>query len=210
MSIHKVKRPSLERSTSLKPNLAKITTSSSSSPISSDDEHNQDTSSIESSPQTAKQDNIAKQSDPSVSTLTRSHRSSAEYRGFTIYVLSTLVLLMYIAWTLLPPPVLHQLGVDYYPDKYWSVVIPAWFLMAMLFAFVAMALYCGEVLTLPLSDLHCFVDDAAQFLVVEDGDDDGEARRKGVVEYVYRAPSGVWDLPVNLVNEVLYLDNDDN
>lgn len=147
------------------------------------------------------EDQLARKSDITVSNI---KLSQAEYRGFTIYVLSSLALFLYIAWTLVPPSTLHKLSIDYYPDKYWSVAIPSYSLMLMLFTYWVLALYNTEVLTLKLDDINTFVDEYTQFPNDNNG---GESSNNQVIkEYIHQAPSGVWDLPITMVNEVLYDD----
>ncbi|KAI5969739.1 GPI19 [Candida margitis] len=146
------------------------------------------------------EDQLARESDITVSNI---KSSQAEYRGFTIYVLSSLVLFLYITWTLVPPATLHKLSIDYYPDKYWSIAIPSYSLMLMLFIYWFLALYNTEVLTLDLDDVNTFIDEHTQF-----PNESGRESNQVIKDYIHQAPSGVWDLPITLVNEVLYDDLD--
>lgn len=138
------------------------------------------------------EDALARRSDVTVSRATSLH---AEYRGFFIYVLSGVALYTWIAWALLPDTVLRDwLAITYFPDTYWALAIPAYLLMWMLYAYVALSLYATEVLTPPLHDLRCFVDEHTVYpLPLLD------------VDWAHTATAGVKDLPVSLVNEVLYL-----
>ncbi|RCK66611.1 Meiotically up-regulated gene 84 protein [Candida viswanathii] len=166
------------------------------------------------------QDKLARQSDVTVSNITAASHTTP--RGFTTFILATLALATYVLWTLLPDAVLTQkLLVDYYPDKQWAVAFPAWSLMLMVFVYCGLALYNLEVLTLGLGDVRCVVDEASVFpdevfdepggestrLNQDDNREVGEGGGMRCVEYVHAAPSGVWDLPIGLVNEVLYTDN---
>lgn len=136
---------------------------------------------------------MARTSDVTVSTTS----SFAEYRGFFIYVVSAAFLFVWAAWLLVPDHHLEALHIEYYPDKYWSRAIPAWLLMLMVYGYVYVALYNTEVKTNKLDDVRNFVDE----YTVHPAD-------IGLrdVEYVHKALSGVWDLPVSLVNEILYDD----
>ena len=149
------------------------------------------------------EDQLARESDITVSNI---KLSQAEYRGFTIYVLSSLALVLYVSWTLIPPSILHKLSIDYYPDKYWSIAIPSYSLLLMVFIYWFLALYNTEVLTLPLDSIHNFVDENTQFPSDKDRDKDNETKSSNQVikKYIHQAPSGVWDLPITMVNEVLY------
>lgn len=74
--------------------------------------------------------------------------------------------------------------------------------MAMLFTYLMLAMYNTEVLTPPIDSITNFVDEFACLTGADELTD--ELRLLRAVEYVDKAPSGVWDLPITLVNEVLY------
>ena len=84
-----------------------------------------------------------------------------EYYGFVLYLTSGLCFLMYILWSYLPSPFLHQLGIYYYPNRWWSLAVPAFLVMSLLYIYVALAAYNTEYLTPPLSSVTNLVDDAA-------------------------------------------------
>ncbi|KAL1296528.1 hypothetical protein AAFC00_000036 [Neodothiora populina] len=99
-----------------------------------------------------------------------------EYYGFTLYLTSSLGFLIYLLWSYLPSPFLHQLGIYYYPNRWWSLAIPAWLVTAVVWVFVALASYNTGTLTLKMADLGCLVDEAAVVAVV---DGDGNIVREG-------------------------------
>lgn len=138
----------------------------------------------------SQEDQLARQSDVIVSTNVTLY---AEYKGFFTHLLAAFVLVVFSAWALIPSKTLHSLGIDYYPDKYWSQAIPAYSLMAMLFVYIGVALYVTEVKTMKLDDLRAFTDEHLQY-------------PERPEEYLWKAHNGVWDLPVGFVNEVLYGD----
>ncbi|EMG50592.1 GPI19 Phosphatidylinositol N-acetylglucosaminyltransferase subunit GPI19 [Candida maltosa Xu316] len=145
------------------------------------------------------EDKLARESDVTVSSTV----SNNKYQGFTIYIISTILLISWTFWTILPNFVLDKLLIDHdiLPDKYWSLSIPCYFLMLMLFTYWGLALFNLEVMTLDLNDVRCIVDDSTVF--------PGEERDEimsASIEYIHTAPSGVWDMPITLVNEVLYGD----
>ncbi|KAK4984499.1 hypothetical protein LTR66_008483 [Elasticomyces elasticus] len=118
-------------------------------------------------------------SSAAVSTLTTSFRTARpipraspkvptyEYYGFTLYLTSTLTFLIYLLWSFLPSPFLHQLGIYYYPNRWWALAVPAWLVMAVLWIYIALASYNTGYLTLGMGDVGCLVDDAAQVAVVD-------------------------------------------
>lgn len=149
------------------------------------------------------EDSLARQSDVEVTTNVSLY---GEYKGFFIHVISSLVLIGFIIWTLVPEKVFEFLQFDYFPDKYWSIAVPAYSLMLMVYIYVALALYNTEVKTFKLHDVRTIIDEHSFY----PGDKlEGEEREKELVKYVHDAPSGVWELPISLVNEVLYTENEE-
>ncbi|KAK5357887.1 hypothetical protein LTR20_005860 [Exophiala xenobiotica] len=104
-----------------------------------------------------------------------------EYYGFVLYLASTITFLMYILWSYLPSPFLHALGITYYPSRWWSLAIPAWIVMLLVFIYVALLSYNLEYLTLPMASLECMVDDAANVAIL---DKHGRIRKGGSKRFV--------------------------
>lgn len=90
-----------------------------------------------------------------------------EYYGFTLYLVSSLVFIVYLLWAYLPSPFLHQLGIYYYPNRWWALAIPAWVVMLVVYIYVALASYNTGYLTLSMDSVECLVDDAANVAVVD-------------------------------------------
>jgi phosphatidylinositol glycan class P protein len=91
-----------------------------------------------------------------------------EYYGFTLYLTSSLAFIVYVLWAFLPSPLLHSLGIYYYPNRWWALAIPAWTVMLVVYIYVALASYNVGHLTLKLEDLGCLVDESAQVAVVDE------------------------------------------
>ena len=90
-----------------------------------------------------------------------------EYYGFTLYLTSSLAFIVYLLWAFLPSPFLHQLGIYYYPNRWWALAIPAWTVMLIVYIYVALASYNVGYLTLPLQSVECLVDEAANVAVID-------------------------------------------
>ncbi|KAK3716844.1 hypothetical protein LTR37_006194 [Vermiconidia calcicola] len=90
-----------------------------------------------------------------------------EYYGFTLYLTSSLVFGVYLLWSFLPSPFLHQLGIWYFPDRWWALAIPAWTVVLILYIYVALSSYNTGYLTLPMNSIECLVDEAANVAVVD-------------------------------------------
>lgn len=90
-----------------------------------------------------------------------------EYYGFVLYLGSSLAFLMYLLWSYLPTPFLHKIGIYYYPDRWWSLAIPSWIVMVLVWIYVALAGYNTGTLTLDMSSVECLVDDASDVAIVD-------------------------------------------
>jgi phosphatidylinositol glycan class P protein len=169
-----------------------------------------------------------------------------EYYGFVLYLASSLAFrkslgrllvhslvlsrilteptqVFYLLWSYLPSPFLHQLGIYYYPNRWWSLAIPAWLVMLLIYIYAALATYNTGYLTLPMHSIENIVDEVANVSVI-----DGKARRRpggatkmkpGATSYQIMGPQNrkvnwreIWsegtdavmDVPVGGVCEVLY------
>jgi phosphatidylinositol glycan class P protein len=74
---------------------------------------------------------------------------------------------MYLLWAYLPSPFLHQLGIHYYPNRWWALAAPAWIVVLLIYIYVALASYNTGHLTLPMSSIENIVDDAAQIAIID-------------------------------------------
>lgn len=146
-------------------------------------------------------DTLARQSDVTVSTNSQIY---GEYKGFFIHVLAMVSFICFVLWSLVPDFILENLGIDYLPGKYWSIAIPSYSLILMLYIYVALSLYNSEVLTLPLNDVRNFIDHHTVLA------GENNCTKEELLQYVHDSPSGVRELPISLVNEVLYTQADED
>ncbi|PSR87199.1 PIG-P-domain-containing protein, partial [Coniella lustricola] len=144
-----------------------------------------------------------------------------EYYGFVLYLFSSCCFLMYLLWSYLPSPFLHALGIHYYPDRWWSLAVPSFIVVLLVYIYVALALYNTEYLTLPLGSLETIVDDAGKIAVVDGrgriGSGNGFVRERGPVDWREcwnEGTDAVMDVPLAGVCEILYggagLDGDED
>ncbi|KAJ2613727.1 hypothetical protein H4S08_002048 [Coemansia sp. RSA 1365] len=119
-----------------------------------------------------------------------------EYYGFVIYLVSLAAFVVYLLWAYLPDQALEAVGITYYPDRYWAVALPAWWLMAVAFIYlfnIAMNMYNTPLLnskdniTDPFSNLHDAMGNPQTFCYEEIG---------GIPP--------ISDIPISLVNQCLY------
>jgi phosphatidylinositol glycan class P protein len=90
-----------------------------------------------------------------------------EYYGFALYFVSSASFLVYLLWAYLPSPFLHQLGIHYYPDRWWALAVPAWLVALLVYVYVALASYNAGCLTLPMQSIENLVDETGQIAVVD-------------------------------------------
>ena len=90
-----------------------------------------------------------------------------EYYGFGLYLASSAVFLMYVLWAYVPSPVLHQMGIHYYPNRWWALAVPAWLVVSVVYVYVALAAYNTAYLTLRLASCENIVDACAHVAVVD-------------------------------------------
>ncbi|ORY17633.1 PIG-P-domain-containing protein [Clohesyomyces aquaticus] len=90
-----------------------------------------------------------------------------EYYGFALYLASSAAFLMYILWAYVPSPLLHQMGIHYYPNRWWALAVPSWLVVTVVYIYVALASYNTKYLTLPLSSCENLVDECAQVAVID-------------------------------------------
>ncbi|CZR53511.1 related to pigp_human [Phialocephala subalpina] len=155
-----------------------------------------------------------------------------EYYGFVLYLFSSLTFLMYLLWSYLPSPFLHALGIYYYPNRWWSLALPSFLVMLLVYIYVALASYNTGYLTLPLSSIETIIDDAANVATIdskgrlggshvgikekpkekrERGDkwDRGDRTGKTIKDWKAiwsQGTDAVMDVPLGGVCEVLYVD----
>ena len=86
----------------------------------------------------------------------------------------------------MPDGVLKELGITYFPSKYWALALPVYF---WVFALVVQICYQGLniLYTKPFSSLHTLED---------------EYTRRGLAEGV--GIPEITDIPISVVNAVLY------
>ncbi|XP_043804240.1 phosphatidylinositol N-acetylglucosaminyltransferase subunit P [Apis laboriosa] len=57
--------------------------------------------------------------------------------GYALYISSNMLFLLFLVWAVIPDQILYELGLTYWPSKYWAIAIPIWALTALaIFAFI--------------------------------------------------------------------------
>ncbi|KAJ1773973.1 hypothetical protein IW140_000508 [Coemansia sp. RSA 1813] len=118
-----------------------------------------------------------------------------EYYGFVVYMVSMAAFVVYLAWAYLPDSALETIGISYYPDRYWALALPAWWLTAVGFILlfnVATNMYNTPSLSSidNITDLHSNIDDITDV--------------NGFVCDEIGGIPPISDLPITLANKCLY------
>ncbi|KAI9765862.1 MAG: hypothetical protein M1839_005298 [Geoglossum umbratile] len=119
------------------------------------------------------------------------------------------------------------MGIYYYPNRWWSLAIPSFLVMSIIYIYVALAAYNTEYLTLPIESIENIVDEVASVAALSGvsgkggggkrrgkgkGKEKGERwrggsrREEGICwsDFWGRGTDAVLDVPVGGVCEVLY------
>ncbi|TEB23383.1 PIG-P-domain-containing protein [Coprinellus micaceus] len=127
------------------------------------------------------------------------HRSRApEFYGFVAWTSTYLLFVIYLLWAFLPDELIIWLGVTWYPNREWAILVPAWSIVAVLFTyFVYFALALRG--TPPLDDINSITDGHALYPKPQGGTHNTylAATELNVIPELY-------DIPISLVNRVLY------
>lgn len=134
-----------------------------------------------------------------------------EYEWFSYYISVTVVLVLIIIWSLLPDGDANGLWsnsvfkavLDVLPQRKWVIYSQCLVLMGMLYAYFAILMYNEDVLTPALDDLRTITDSKGETIICAN---DAELLRK----YAFKETSGIIDLPIMDVCEILYAKDNTN
>ncbi|KAG4302430.1 hypothetical protein PCK1_001266 [Pneumocystis canis] len=116
-----------------------------------------------------------------------------EYYGFVLYLGSSIVFGVYIIWSYFPVSWLDAIGITYYPERWWSLTLPSYLIITIIYIYFALIGYNTKVLTPKLNQMECITDLYAK-----------------VSSSVNIKPTSdaVIDLPIGEVSFLLYGDSD--
>lgn len=61
--------------------------------------------------------------------------AAMEFYGFLIYILSFVFFAGYVVWAFAPVHALQAAGITYFPQKYWAVALPNYFVFCVVYAY---------------------------------------------------------------------------
>ncbi|EER17430.1 Phosphatidylinositol N-acetylglucosaminyltransferase subunit P, putative [Perkinsus marinus ATCC 50983] len=83
---------------------------------------------------------------------------SVEVYGFVSWVACLVAGVIYLAWAFIPDRYLREIGITYYPSKWWAVVIPTLFLLIIFWTAGVILPFLSWALSPPLTDKRLIED----------------------------------------------------
>lgn len=128
-----------------------------------------------------------------------------EYEWFSYYIFVTSILSFIIIWSILPEGnggnswnfEAFKTILEILPQRNWAIYGQCLILMGMLYTYFGILMYNEDVLTPPLDDLRTITDAKGEMIICEND-------RKMLEQYAFKESSGIIDLPIMDVCEILY------
>ena len=114
-----------------------------------------------------------------------------ELYGFIFFILAQLAFVLWVIWAFVPDTTLRDLGVYYFPSKWWAVALPIWFVV-LLITVVLASIFSQLVLAPRMDDVDLLGDNCTQVYDTVYFDE-------------YDVPA-VHDMSISFVNSLLYDD----
>ncbi|EGO03706.1 hypothetical protein SERLA73DRAFT_83811 [Serpula lacrymans var. lacrymans S7.3] len=119
-----------------------------------------------------------------------------EFYGFVAWTSTSILFLLYVLWAVLPDEHIIWLGVDWYPSREWSLLLPAYSIVLVLLTyFVYFSLAIAA--TPAFSDVSAFTDSKALLPPIGVHDSHISYTKGDAIPELY-------DIPIRTVNWVLY------
>jgi len=99
---------------------------------------------------------------------------------------------IYFVWIFTPDEYLIYLGITYYPDRYWALIIPIYFVIVWFFC-IWIYFLRNLASTHPLDSKYTISDDHSLPFT-----------HKKAVEYLHKGIPPITDIPLSLVNKIMY------
>ncbi|KAG8698018.1 hypothetical protein FRC08_006179 [Ceratobasidium sp. 394] len=124
--------------------------------------------------------------------------SAPEFYGFVAWLTTAILWFVYLFWALLPDKVIRGIGITWYPNREWALLIPSYAVFLVLltyFTYFALAIYA----TPSYSELKTITDQHSH-PHVQAFQTDMSGAPHSIEEPIPQA----YDLPIGFVNQVLY------
>ncbi|EGG18436.1 hypothetical protein DFA_03930 [Cavenderia fasciculata] len=122
--------------------------------------------------------------------------ANTEVYGFVYWIATILGYVIYLLWAFIPEHVLSDLGVHYYPSKYWAIAIPMYIIVCIIFG---MTVYfsINLIITKPFDSFNTYKDEFTQ-------------TESDTHVYLPESIPPLEDLPLDIINKILYQTRSNN
>ncbi|KAF2078608.1 hypothetical protein CYY_000108 [Polysphondylium violaceum] len=119
--------------------------------------------------------------------------ANTEVYGFVYWIATFLGYIIYLLWAFIPESALAELGVHYYPNKYWAIAIPMYIIVCIIFG-LSVYFCINLIITQPLESFNTFKDQFSQ-------------ESDSHFSYLPESIPPLEDIPISIVNQILYQKN---
>ncbi|KAJ3891108.1 PIG-P [Lentinula edodes] len=132
------------------------------------------------------------------------YRSRApEFYGFVAWTSTSFLFVVYVLWALLPDEYIVRAGVEWYPNREWALLLPAWSMVVVLltyFTYMALTIYGTPAFDEPsaVTGEHFTLDECAYIAYL---------LSSKIPEPSFLSNLELYDIPIELVNRVLYTED---
>ncbi|KAH7102545.1 PIG-P-domain-containing protein [Auriculariales sp. MPI-PUGE-AT-0066] len=132
----------------------------------------------------------------------REKSRAPEYYGFVAWTATAIAFMLYLLWALLPDAWIEGAGVLWFPSREWAILLPAYSIVVALltyFTYFALAFYG----TPSFDDMRAFTDSRGYIAMSQNG-------TNPYLDLLNpQAIPEIYDMPIGLVNRVLYTKPDE-
>ncbi|RDB29726.1 Phosphatidylinositol N-acetylglucosaminyltransferase subunit P [Hypsizygus marmoreus] len=123
-----------------------------------------------------------------------SRSRAPEFYGFVAWTSTSLAFCLYVLWALVPDEYIVWVGIDWYPNREWALLIPAWSIMLIITTYIVYS-SLAIAATPSFSDMSAITDNRAIF-PLDPRDNTPYLNAGGSPE--------LYDIPIGMVNRVMY------
>lgn len=118
---------------------------------------------------------------------------AAEFYGFVAWSSTAIGFCLYVLWALVPDRYILWVGINWYPNREWALLLPAWSVILVITTYIVYS-SLAIAATPSFSEMRAITDDRAYF--PSDGEDNPYFSSTQSPE--------LYDIPIGVVNRVLY------
>jgi len=122
-----------------------------------------------------------------------------EFYGFVAWTTTYLLFVLYILWALLPDQYIEWIGITWYPNREWAILIPSWTIVVVLLTYIVY--FAIAIRATPSFDEMSAISDSR--IALPSPEVDGEHNPYLASANPHAIPE-LYDIPIGIVNRVLY------